>query len=258
MELIFENVSYNGNNYLDYLNNVSYTFKEGVNFLFGIDAALIKKLLFQEEMPSSGYVLVNKRASKKDVCLISYKENFFKNSIYEEAIYLNEYYQLKYDDVYDRINKALLMVGLNKYSDCYFSDLTSAEIKKIKFAFALYLNAKIIILDNIEKGFTSKDVEYLNKLIRKISKMYNKNIIICSNSLDSYLDIIDRIIIINDGKIVIDTNKEDIYNDNIYKYINMPNIIHLIKFFEKEGHFFDKYTETKELLKAIYRDVENK
>lgn len=258
MELILDNVTYKGNNSLEYLNNISYSFKEGINFLVGLDASLLKKMLFQEIKIHNGYVMVNVNASKKDVYLVSFKEDFYKNSILEEANYLNELYNLGYENINDRINKALVMVGLNKYGDSYFSDLSSSELKKIKLAMALYVNAKIIILDNMEKGFSSKDIEYLRKLLRKISKMYNKNIIICSNNLDSYLDIVDKVIIIDKGKIVVDLLKEDLYNDNIYKYIKMPKVIYMIKYLEKNGHKFDNYIEMKELLKAIYRDVENK
>ena len=150
------------------------------------------------------------------------------------------------------------MVGLNNYSNCYFSDLSSSVLKKIRIALALFMNSKIIILDYIEKGLCNKDIEYLKKLLRKISKTYHKNIIICSDDLNSYLDIVDKVIVVNKGKIVIDLDKNNLYDDNIYKYLKMPNIIHMIKYLNDNNHYFDNYIEMKELLKAIYRDVENK
>ena len=252
MELILDSITYKD------IDDISCTFYEKVNFLCGIDASLLKDMLFQNVSLSKGYVMVNIRASKKDVYLVSLREEFNKGSILEEANYLNEYYSLDYNDVPDRIGKSLVMVGLNNYGDRYFSDLSTSELKKVKLAFALYLNSKIIILDNIEKGLCSKDINYLNQLLYKINRDYNKNIIICSNDLDKYLNIVDRVIICNNCKLVVDVNSDDLYNDDIYKYIKMPNIIHFIKYLDNTGHKFDKYNELKELLKAIYRDVENK
>ena len=147
---------------------------------------------------------------------------------------------------------------MKNYSNCYFSDLSNGEIKKIKLALALFVNSKIIILDYYDKGLSSKDREYLCKLLRKISKMYHKNIIVCSDNLNDYINVVDRIIIFNNGLLVLDKDKNEIYDDDIYKYIEMPDIIKMIKYLEVNNHYFDHYIEPNELLKAIYRDVENK
>lgn len=258
MELILDNTYYNNSKDVNYLNKVSYSFKEGINFLYGFDGVLLRDLLFQRVGLKSGYIMVNIEASKKDVYLVSLKEKFKKSSILEEANYINDYYNLNYNNVEQRLSKALIMVGLYNYKDSYFSDLSSAELKKIKIAFALFINSKIIILDYVDKGLCNKDIEYLKKLLRKIGKTYHKNIIICSDDLNNYLDIIDNVIVINNGKVVIDLKKNNLYNDEIYKYLKMPSIIHLIKYLKSKGHVFDNYIEMKELLKAIYRDVENK
>ena len=43
-----------------------------------------------------------------------------------------------------------------------------------------------------------------------------------------------------------------------YKYIDMPDVIRFNKYLKENNHVFDNYIEMKELLKAIFRDVENK
>ena len=258
MELMLENVSYDGRIDESKLVDVTYNFGVGVNFLHGINAVVLRDLLFQNVSVSKGYVMVNQEASKKDVFLVSINEDFNKPNLLDEATYLNEYYSLGYIDVKDKLTKAMIMVGLNNYSNCYFSDLSSVEIKKIKIALALFMNSKIIIFDYIEKGMCYKDIEYIKKLIRKLSKAYNRNIIICSDSLNNYLDVVDNVVVIYDGKIVNISNKNDLYNEDMYKYIDMPDIIELIKYFNSRNHYFDNYIELKELLKAIYRDVENR
>ena len=258
MELILDKVLYESNKDNNSLDNVTYTFREGINFLYGLNASLLKDILFQQVKPKKGYVMVNMEASRKDVSLVSLNEGFNKTNLLDEIYYLNEYYALNYEDPLDRIRKSMIMVGLNNYSNCYFSDLSSGELKKIKLAIALFLNSKIIILDYYDKGLSSKDREYLCKLLRKISKMYHKNIIICSDNINDYINVLDNIVIFKDGNIVCNKNKSELYDDDIYKYINMPDIIKMIKYLESNGHKFDHYIENNELLKAIFRDVENK
>ena len=258
MELILDKVLYESPKDYNSLNNITYTFKEGINFLYGLNGSLLKDILYQQVKPKKGYVMVNIEASKKDIYLVSLDESFNKTNLLDEVYYLNEYYHLNYSDPLDRIRKSMIMVGLNNYSNCYFSDLSNGEIKKIKLALALFLNSKIIILDYYDKGLSSKDREYLCKLLRKISNMYNKNIIVCSDNLNDYINIVDKVIIFDNGNLVCEKNKNELYDNDIYKYISMPDIIKMIKYLESNGHKFDHYIENNELLKAIFRDVENK
>ena len=146
-------------------------------------------------------------------------------------------------------------------SDCYLATILKKRGYKVKvinrrYLWRGFLNPKVIILDFFEKNLSNNIVEYIKKLVYKLNKMYDKNIIICSNNIDIYLNIIKDIVIFDKGNIVYQGN--DLYNSKIYKYIDEPNIVSFIKYLDRKGHKFDRYIDIKELLKAIYRDVENK
>ena len=145
-----------------------------------------------------------------------------------------------------------------KYLNEDYSILSTTILKKMSLAIALFINPKILIFDNYDKQMSNKDIEYFKKLVYKLNKMYNKNIIVSSNNIDNYLNIITNIVILDNGKIVFNGTNKDLYDNKLYKYIDEPNIISFIKYLDKKGHKFDNYIDIKELLKAIYRDVENK
>ena len=259
MEIVLDELSFSSK-VLDYnLNNINYTFKSSITFVSGLNANIIKKLLFQEEKAKSGYIYLSEKGYQYDVCLLTDKYCFKKNNIYEEMLYINKYYKFNYKNIDDKINNTLKMADLDisyLYKD--INTFSTVEYKLAVLALALFINPKVLLLDNFAKNMSYNKINYFKKLFNKLNKMYNKNIIIFSNNIDLYLNIIKNILIIDKGNIVFNGTNKDLYNDKLYKYIDMPDIIKCIKYLNKKNHNLDEYIDIKELLKAIYRDVENK
>ena len=261
MELILKDVYLKTDKVNKNLINVNYSFKEGITFCNGLSGKVLKELLFQERKIDNGIVMVSEMATKKDVGVVGWNtaNDFNKSNLADEVIYLINEYNLNYNDIARRIKDALIMAGLNiNYMNVYFSDLSSSELKKISLALLLFVNPKIMIMDYYDKNLCDSDINYFKKLIHKLSTMYHKNIIICSDNINPYLGIIDNIVIFKNGIIKFIGNKNDLYSDELYKYIDEPDIISFIKFANNKGHKLEHYVDIKELIKAIYRDVENK
>jgi len=259
MELILDNLTYKDNKLDNKLNNISYTFKDGITFVSGLNVCLLKQILFNEEQANDGFIYLSEKASKKDIYLVSNTNNFHEDNLYDELIYINKYYHLNYNNFNQRVINSLKMAGLSQvYLNEDYSVLSYTVLKKINLVLALFINPKILIFDYYDKQMSNKDIEYFKKLVYKLNKMYNKNIIVSSNNIENYLSILTNIVIFDKGKIVFEGTNEDLYDNKIYKYIDEPNIISFIKYLDKKNHKFDNYIDIKELLKAIYRDVENK
>ena len=259
MEIILDNVIYKSKKMDENLNNISYTFKKGINFVYGLDPILIKDLLFQNKNTKSGFVGLDKKGKRYDISFISEDNKHYKKNLYEEINYLNKLYKLNYKDIEKRINNALKMINLDvTYISEEFELMSTNELKLVNLAIALIVNSKVIVLDNFEKTMAYNQINYVKKLLSKINKMYNKNIIIFSNDLECYMNIINNIVIFNNGSIVFEGSNRDLYNNVLYKYIDEPEIISFIKYINSKNHNIDNYIDIKELLKAIYRDVENK
>lgn len=261
MELILDNVSIKTTKKFKSFNNVSYVFKNGITFCNGISGKFLKELLFQERKIDNGVVMVSDEATKKDVCLVGWQtyNDFNKSNVMDEVEFLISEYSLKYDNVQKRLEDSLIMAGLNiSYISRYFSDLSSGELKKVSLALMLFINPKIMIFDYYDKNLNDSEIIYLRKLLRKLAADYEKNIIICSDNIELFLSIINNIVIFNDGKLVFNGSNKDLYNDDLYKYIDKPSIVDFIEYSNNAGHKLDNYIDIKELIKAIYRDVENK
>jgi len=68
-------------------------------------------------------------------------------------------------------------------------------------------------------------------------------------------DLVDKIHVINNGKLVISGGKEIFYDNDLYKYVEMPKIVEFTKYTQDCGHNILEYTDIKELIKELYRNV---
>ena len=244
------------------LKKVSYVLESNkVTFANGISGRLIRDLLFKNKKQTKGYIYVDPQGYKRDIGYLgnNFKKEIQSNTFEEEVNILNEKYYLNFQNVNDRALNALKFVELDEsYFNKKFEKMALSELKKINLALILFYNPKIIILDYFEKNLCYHDIKYMMKLIIKLKSSYDKTIIVISDDLTYYLELINNMIIFKNGSIVYKKNNVDLYDDEIYRYLEMPKLIDFIKYVNKDGKKLLTYLDLKELIKGIYRDVENK
>lgn len=157
-----------------------------------------------------------------------------------------------------RLNKRILSIfkyleidiGLLKKR---LGDLSKTDFRFVLLAKMLLINKSVIVFDYFETGLTYKDQKRLIKIIRLLKKD-GKTIVIISKDLVFLSQVVDDILVINDGCIVYNGSiNELVLSDNLV--LSDVEIIKFIKLANKKGARLDKTLDSKELLKDIYRSV---
>lgn len=133
--------------------------------------------------------------------------------------------------------------------------LSSNEIEKVELMIKLLENREMIILNDFDINFLSKEFNYFKSLFKKMVTKYNKTVVIITNRLDNILDIIDFILIVENKKVIMELNAKDVYYDKIYEHVDMPDIIDFVKAARKKCSKLNDYIDINELIKGIYRSV---
>ncbi len=274
MEIVFNKLCYlenkNSSSEKKYLDNVDFTIESGeiVSFV-NDDLSIIGDLIMAVKRPSKGEIkldnLIIKRTSHiSNVNLLRKKIGFVRNdieksltkSVKEEIKKTMKNYDYKAKNVTKHIVDSLRIVGLNEsYLERDCKTLSYTEKKKISLACAMSYNPEVLILENFEKGLIFREREYFRKLFLKLKNKFNKTIILIGTDLTFLFDVVDKVYVINKGKLVFSGDKDIFYEDKLYKYVEMPKIVEFIKYAHQTGHDILEYTDIKELIKELYRNV---
>lgn len=153
----------------------------------------------------------------------------------------------------DKIQSSLKMVLFDKDVNSIIKNLSYKDKKKVQLAYALCNKENYLFLEYFDKGLTLKEKNYFKKLLKKI-KEYQISIIIHTNDMVFLFDLADKISLVQNENII-EMPKVDFYNDELYKFIDEPEIVDFINYCRKNNIDLDSYIDNKELIKAIFRMV---
>jgi len=145
-------------------------------------------LVFQETEPLSNMTAVENVAVG---CLVHHNN-------YHDAIY-------KAEEILD-------WVGLIHKKCTIASDLTLAELKRLEIARALATKPSLIMLDETMAGLTLSEVKEALKLIRSVNKK-GVTIILIEHVLEAVMAVSQRVIVLNQGRIIADGSPQDVVKD---------------------------------------------
>ena len=123
----------------------------------------------------------------------------------------------------------------------------------------LIYNPKVLILDEPTLNLDSKSISDMIALIKKLKIRYNKTIIIVSHDIEFLHKLVDKIVVLSNGKIVLNNDKYSVFKDTkkIKKYGILPPKIILFetKVLNNKGIKLGYRDEINDLIKDIFRNV---
>lgn len=189
------------------------------------------------------------------------EEQFFHDSVEKELGFSVEEFRYRVSEKEKRIKDALKLVGLNNsYLKKDPLSLSRGEMRKIALASILIYNPKLILLDEPTIGLNASEKKDLSKLLRMLKKKYHKTIIIVSHDIDFLHEFVDNILVINNGKIVLQGEKYEVFKEEIKlkKFgVSVPKMVHFSNLVYKKKKIKIGYRdEINDLIKDIYRYAE--
>lgn len=106
-----------------------------------------------------------------------------------------------------------LGIGENYYNDSPF-ELSGGEKRRIAIAGVLAMNPEIIILDEPTAGLDPMSRNNLLNSLKRLQTDKAKTIIIVSHNMEDMANYVERLIVMNDGRVVFDDIKK-----NVFKYV---------------------------------------
>ncbi|MDE7100665.1 MAG: energy-coupling factor transporter ATPase [Anaeroplasmataceae bacterium] len=139
-------------------------------------------------------------------------------------------------------------------------DLSGGQMRKVAIAGILAYNPDIILLDEPTRGLDPKTADEIMELFYQIHKDFNKTFVLISHDMNLVYRYASRVVVMNQGKIAYDGNKEELFKSSIYSdnHLSKPDVLQMIDYLnEKMGYHltYDIYDE-QTLLDRVVKEHE--
>ena len=135
-------------------------------------------------------------------------------SVAENIIFpVKQHYKITDSSGIDELVKTkLALVGLDGFQSFYPSNLSGGQRKRVALARAIALNPEVVLYDEPSTGLDPIRADIINELILKLDRDLGLTSVVVTHDMKSAYKIADRIIMLDNGKIIADGDADYIRN----------------------------------------------
>lgn len=231
MDLIrIKNIKKQYKNGLVAIHDISLKIEKG-DFVFiigptGCGKSTLIKMLYREEKPTSGQILigginVGKLKNRKVYKLrrkigVVFQDFKLLNrmNVYENVAFALEIFGIPKSEIYPKVLKVLDLVGLKSKAKSYPNELSGGEQQRVAIARAIINEPKLLICDEPTGNLDSDTSMEIMKVLEEINKL-GTTIIMVTHDKDIVEKMAKRVILLDSGRVVKDYEKGTYKNESI-------------------------------------------
>lgn len=167
-------------------------------------------------------VMTPKKAQELGIAMIHQELNLCPHLSVAENIFLGREMvksaMLQESEMNEKAKALLHRLNVDIDPNAIVGDLSVSKQQLVEIAKALSINARVLVMDEPTSALTAEEIEQLFEIIRKL-KSEGCGIIYISHRLEELQHIVDRVIIMRDGKYITSMNFKDTTIPEIISYM---------------------------------------
>ena len=179
-----------------------------------------------------------------------YQDQLFEVDVFSDVCFGPKNLGLSKEEVEERAKKALTQVGLDEsyYKKSPF-ELSGGQKRRVAIAGILAMHPQVLILDEPTAGLDPKGRDEILDQVALLQKERKITVILVSHSMEDVARYVDRIIVVNDGKILFDDTPKQVFQH--YKELESvglaaPQVTYVVKALKEKGWDIDTTATTVE------------
>lgn len=223
-------------------------------------------------IPTNGDVIIDginskEKSKRKDArfkvgLVFQYPENqLFEETIAKDIAFGPKNMGLKEDEIDKRVKSAMEKVGLNyeTYKDVSPFEISGGQQRRVAVAGILSMNPKVLVLDELTAGLDPIGRE---EIFRELMKIYEADdeltIVLVSHSMEDVAEYVDRVIVMNEGKVYSDKSTFETFTSVDLDTIGLdvPQITKFIRAYKKKNPNVDEKIYTVDAaIEELYKHL---
>lgn len=230
------------------VDGISFSVEEGETLAFigpnGAGKSTTIKMLTGILFPTAGDVKVLGLNPSKERIKLSYqigsvfgqKEQLWVHlSAYENFKFFGSIYDIKKKELEERIEELATVFDIKEFMFQPVKSLSLGQRMKCEMVASLLHKPKMMFFDEPTIGLDPIAKETLRNLIKKINKEFGTTIFFTSHDVGDIEEVCKRVIIINNGKVVLDDSMKNLKYHYLNKKIVEVNLKKNVKLEPKDG-----------------------
>ena len=123
------------------------------------------------------------------------------------------------EQIREKVTELLSLVKLENFADRYPSQLSGGQRQRVALARALAVEPKVLLLDEPFGALDAKVRKELRRWLRKLHDDFHITSIFVTHDQEEALDVADRIIVMNGGKIEQIGSPEEVYEHPVSPFV---------------------------------------
>lgn len=178
------------------------------------------------------------------------EHQLFEVDVFSDVCFGPKNLGLSKEEVEERAKKALTQVDLDEsyYKKSPF-ELSGGQKRRVAIAGILAMHPQVLILDEPTAGLDPKGRDEILDQVALLQKERKITVILVSHSMEDVARYVDRIIVVNDGKILFDDTPKQVFQH--YKELESvglaaPQVTYVVKALKEKGWDIDTTAITVE------------
>jgi len=173
------------------------------------------------------------------------ENQLFSLSIERDVAFGPENMGLSRDETRKRVDWALDATGITNLKDKPPYELSGGQQQRAAIAAVLAMQPKVIILDEPTSFLDPKSALEILEVVSTLNKQLGITIVLVEHRLDIVSRHANRVIVMDDGKIVLDGTPREVYGEQARLIgIGLPRVTTLFHLLRKEGLEFSQTPTT--------------
>lgn len=180
----------------------------------------------------------------------------FEETVYKDISFGPSNMKLSGDEIDSRVRAAAASVGLpERILEKSPFELSGGQKRRVAIAGVLAMNPKVLILDEPSAGLDPKGRDAILGMIQRIRDESGTTIILVSHSMDEVAQVVDRLYVVNDGKLPFSGKPSEVFvhGDELRKIgLDVPHVTQIAQALNRLGVPVDPAVYTmQDAVKAI-------
>jgi len=200
-----------------------------------------------------------KRIRQKVGLVFQFPElQLFEDTVYHDIAFGPKNLNLSEEEIDSRVRESMEKVGLDFEQFAFRSpfSLSGGEQRKVAIAGILALKPEILILDEPTCGLDAKSTREIKKLLKELNSG-GVTIILISHNMDLIAQLAQKIILLDQGKLLAFSDKEEFFKDadRIRAVgLDLPQVVELVWKLREKGIEIERHVFTEGELLAFFED----